>query len=493
MSPGERPSRLAESGEPAARALRAFERSTRPEPRDEAVAWQRFSARHRDARGAVRWFWGGAVAAAAVAALVLVNRFGVDAPVAVAPTAVPIAPARGPEIAPVPPVIEQVQQDVAPAPAAPPARRVALSRRPLALAPGSAALAQARAHGKIADVEATVDVAPHTKAHATSDSAWVRVVLQRGEVGLHVAKRVAGGPGFEVVAGAYRFRVLGTRFRVARGVRGAAPREAQDSIELWVEEGRVAVSRKGHALGVVGAGGHWDARPSTSAAARVALAHPHPAASRVVAARVTEAPPVAAAPAPRARCAALAGVTATAREAVSCYLDLARGDGLSAETALYEVARLRRDVLGDGAGALSALQESRARFPAGMLRQEVDLSIVELLPKLNRHREAIAEIGRLLGDGERPSHGVERAAELHVLRGNIYREVLEDFARAERDYAAAEAERAPAVGDATFLRGVCLQALGRADEARAAFQGYLGAGTPRFADEARRRLQRLGL
>jgi tetratricopeptide (TPR) repeat protein len=187
-------------------------------------------------------------------------------------------------------------------------------------------------------------------------------------------------------------------------------------------------------------------------------------------------------------CATLAENAANAREAVACYLEVARGEDLAAEAALVEIARLRRDVLGDGAGALAALQESRTRFPSGLLRDEVDLSFVELLADLNRHNEAIEEIGRLLADG----HGVERTAELRVMRGNIYREVLEDYGHAERDYAAAEEARAPAVGDATFFRGICLQALGRTAEARAAYERYLAAGAARFADEADRRLQRLG-
>jgi hypothetical protein len=47
------------------------------------------------------------------------------------------------------------------------------------------------------------------------------------------------------------------------------------------------------------------------------------------------------------------------------------------------------------------------------------------------------------------------------------------------------------VGEASFFRGVCLQALGRADEAREVFLRYLADGPGRFADEARRRLGRL--
>jgi hypothetical protein len=375
----------------------------------------------------------------------------------------------------------------------PPAPRVALSSRPTAIAPGRVAL----------EDEATLDVVEGSTARASADAAWVRVLLDEGEVGLHVAKRVPGGPGFEVVAGGYHFRVLGTRFRVARNALGGPP------VELWVDEGRVAVSHDGRALGVIAAGGHWDTdeeeqaaprekpaaaertRPARHAPTRViaaahpsgvAMSHASPIAAMhvsLVAAKGLALPPT---------CAALAEDAETARDAVTCYLAVARGADLAAQTALYEIARLRRDVLGDGAGALAALQDSRARFPAGILRDEVDVSIVELLANLNRHNEAIEEIGRLLADG----HGSERNADLRVMRGNIYREVYEDFGHAERDYEAAEEARAPAVGDATFFRGVCLQALGRTAEARAAFQRYLAAGARRFADEAGRRLQRIG-
>jgi hypothetical protein len=483
----EAPPRLAEGADGVGEGLRAFEQGTRPQAGDEAAAWRRVAQR-APALGLRRWLWSGAftVLAAGAAAALLIRQAPVEPPGAIAHAPSPVAPIVASRAPATPPSKKADARHHAGGAV----RRLALSSRPLALPQGRAALAE----------EATVELTPRTKARATKDDAWVRVVLQQGQVGLHVAKRVAGGPGFEVVAGAYRFRVLGTRFRVARGVRGGAP------VELWVDEGRVAVSHDGRALGVVEAGGHWDARPAVAArptrptpaatrrhdskAKRLALARPAATRRDVVA---VDAPPRQEAPVRRSRCAELGQDAATAREAVTCYLGVARGGGLAAETALYEVARLRRDVLGDGAGALEALQLSRARFPAGMLRQEVDLSIVELLPKLNRHREAIDEVARLLAQGGGIERGVDSAAELHVLRGNIYREVLEDFARAERDYAAAEEARAPFVGDATFFRGVCLQALGRADDARATFNRYLAAGRARFADEARRRLQRLGL
>jgi hypothetical protein len=492
--PSESPPRLIEDGDEVAAGLRALEARTRPDGLDEAAAWRRLSA-SSPLMSARRWLWSGAFVAAAVAAVVLVARRTSDpispgaggtqlaAPGAGADGQLPLAQPVGGNVRQ-----EDTQEGKktveprvarhAEPPLEPPAPRLALSPRATPIAPGRAALAD----------EATVDLAEGSTARASADETWVRVLLDEGEVGLHVAKRVPSGPGFEVVAGGYHFRVLGTRFRVARNAHDGPP------VELWVEEGRVAVSRDGRALGVVAAGGHWDTDEEALSAPRAtptATERPRPSRHASASARVIAATHVAAVPdkglsAPKT-CATLAADAATAREAVACYLPVSRGGDLAAQTALFEIARLRRDVLGDGAGALVALQDSRARFPSGKLRDEVDLSIVELLANLNRHNEAIEEIGRLLAEGR----GVEQTAELRVMRGNIYREVLEDYGHAERDYAAAEEARAPAVGDATFFRGVCLQALGRTAEARDTFQRYLAPGAPRFADEATRRLQRL--
>ena len=179
-----------------------------------------------------------------------------------------------------------------------------------------------------------------------------------------------------------------------------------------------------------------------------------------------------------------------------------RGDGAGAgqlgeEVALYEVAR-RRDELGDLAGALGVLREHRARFPSGALRTEVDLSIAEILPRLGRYREALDETARLLAAEPRDT----RAAELDLLREHVLREGLRDFAGAERAYAAASEQAAMgragerAVDAALFWRGVCLESLGRAGEARAAYERYLArprAGGSREAAEARRRLAAIPL
>jgi tetratricopeptide (TPR) repeat protein len=451
---------------------------------EEGAAWRRIAARQgressaRAPRG--RWFLGAGAVLAAAALFIAGRPRGKPAPtpraVATAPSApAPLASTQRPTIPHPLGEVGAVGHAGARAPAglevAAPPVRLALAPAPRPLPSGPVALG-----GDLGEAgEATVEIAPGTSARAAGDRALVRVVVDHGEVTLHVEKRVPGGPAFEVAAGPYRFRVLGTRFRVARR---ALDRGRGARVELWVDEGRVAVARGARALGFVEAGGHWSAdRPSPQSAPSLEATPPSASAPKAPAPRSSARP----------RCEELAARIETAREALSCYLAEAQGSGLGAETALYEAARLRRDALRDEQGALETLRLYRARFPAGMLSAEVDLSIVELLPKLNRHQDALQEIGRLLAEDP----GRERAAELHLMRGNIYREVLEDFGRAERDYAAVEAAQAPLVGDATFFRGVCLQALGRSAEARATLDRYLASGSSRFADEARRHLGRL--
>jgi FecR protein len=501
---GPAPARLIDGPSAIAGALRDVRRAALPSSAEEGAAWRRV-ARER-ARGSRPRGWrrGGAAFAAAVAVVALVAfvhsrpRRGAQAlgpAVSQAPGVLAVTgqgSSRAPAAsqppaaarAPAQPPASSSAANPAPAPAGQPPR-IALRRAEQRLATGAGALAD----------EATVEVAPGTVARASADPAWIRVTVERGEVALHVAKRVAGGPGFEVAAGPYRFRVLGTRFRVAR----RAPEGERDvgRVDLWVDEGRVAVTRGGWPLGVIEAGGHWAGRGLTRPAPRASAAVPAPASAATPpvpadGAALAAAPaPASAEPAPgtsRGACAEFAMSTATMRDAVACYLAEMERGGIATETALYEVARLRRDELDDPAGALEALELYRARFPRGMLRPEVDLSIIDLLAKLNRHHDALAEIGRVL----REDPGRARAAELLLRRANIYRGVLGDCGRAEHDYAVVEQLRAPAVDDASFFRGACLQSLGRADEARVELRRYLDAADPRaFGDEARRRLDRL--
>lgn len=212
-------------------------------------------------------------------------------------------------------------------------------------------------------------------------------------------------------------------------------------------------------------------------------AAPQPTAPPAASASSPPAPPVAAA---QADCLGLAR-TGQAHAAERCFSERASGSGLSAEMALYEVARLRRDVLHDATGALSALREHGQRFPRGSLRNEVELSRVELLAELGRTQEALLESEALLTS----ESGRERAAELHVLRGNVYHRDLGDPRSAAAEYARAEAGGGALGAEATRLRGACLEALGDVDGALRAYRQYTGVPGQPHAAEVLRQIQRL--
>lgn len=187
-------------------------------------------------------------------------------------------------------------------------------------------------------------------------------------------------------------------------------------------------------------------------------------------------------PATRINCLEEAGRDARAAEL--CFAQRATGAGLSAEMALYEMARLRRDVLRDALGALNALNDYRQRFPLGSLRHEVDITRIELLSQLGRSREALRESEALLFS---PS-GRERAAELHVLRGNVFRHDLSDQAAAALEYSLAEPFGGTLGAEASRLRGQSLEALGDLPGALAAYRRYVASSAPaaRRHDVARR-------
>jgi hypothetical protein len=185
-------------------------------------------------------------------------------------------------------------------------------------------------------------------------------------------------------------------------------------------------------------------------------------------------------------CLSLARSGAT-REAEACFVERARGSGLGAEMALYELGRLRRDVLGDSRGALAALEQHAARFPSGSLRREVEMSALGLLVQLGRSREALARSSALLES----QSGGERRAELHLFRGQVFRRNLNDIRAAEREYAQAEALAGSTAAEATYLRGLCLEALAEPRAASEAYRRYLEKPSRPRAADVQRRLDRL--
>ena len=376
-----------------------------------------------------------------------------------------------------------------------------------------------------------VDLAGQAMAVLTADAVAsgraqagnTEVVLSKGSIELHVLPR-ASGRQFAVNAGPYRFTVVGTAFTVS---------QTGSRVELVVSEGTVAVWRGTRHLATVAAGAEWaaDLKPGASSDVRLQTprtqdvqpspvaraeslplvlsalspppATPVPAAARFPARAATPTVvyspvvPVAVAAAPTAHAATPTApvaahrdcgqFAASPRDALTCYQDQAVQSGLAGETAQYEVARLWRDSLGEPERALAAFQTQRSRFPNGVLRTEADLSIIELLPRLDRHADALAESELFL----RAHPQAERRGEIHLLRGNIFREVLRDLVHAEREYARA-AEAGGRVGDdGRFLHAVCLEALGRVDEARKDYQAYLLQAEGAHTREVKNRLERL--
>jgi hypothetical protein len=400
---------------------------------------------------------------------------------------------------------------VLPAPT-PPTASIRLAALPVSLPTGPVTLVD----------QATAVLSADAVASARAQSGDTEIVLSKGGIELHVLPRTPGHA-FAVNAGLYRFTVVGTAFTVS---------QTRSRLELAVSEGTVAVWRGTKRLAMVGAGAQWSADMSPAASARpqapraqaepssaVALAEPLPretpglapppaptpaaavAGAPSLPSSPTTTPPPAAPPATsvvpdqgtasapaalRRDCGQLAA-SKRAQEALTCYQEQAAQSGLAGETALYELARLWRDSFGQLDRALAVFQAQRARFPSGVLRTEADLSIIELLPRLDRHADALAESAHFLTAHPK----AERRGELHLLRGNIFREVLRDLDHAEREYARG-AEAGGRVGDdSRFMHAVCLEALGRVDEARRAYEAYLLRTGATHAQEAKTRLERL--
>jgi hypothetical protein len=381
------------------------------------------------------------------------------------------------------------------------------------------------------DGQAMAFLSADAVASGRTQAKTTEVALSRGSIELHVIPR-APGHDFAVSAGPYRFTVVGTAFTVS---------QTPSRLELSVSEGTVAVWRGTRHLAIVGAGEQWAVavKPAASPGARLQMpraqneessagpgvdrltpgtpASASPRATPSLAARAGALPDRAAAPAlapppaafppatvlgaPPAPAATPTPAAAAAdhrdcgqlaarkhaREALTCYQDQAAQNGLAGETAQYQLARLWRDSLGDLASALAAFQTQRSRFPDGALRTEADLSIIELLPRLGRHADALAESEQFLIAHPK----AERRGEIHLLRGNIFREVLRDLDHAEREYARGAESSGRAGDDSRFLHAVCLEALGRVNEARTAYEAYLLQSKATHAQEAKSRLERL--
>lgn len=300
------------------------------------------------------------------------------------------------------------------------------------------------------------------------------VDLERGTVELAVSPR-APGEQFEVTAGRFRFRVVGTRFRVAREATG---------LSLSVAEGRVEVVEKDQVLQVVEAGGTWreeKSEPEKSEPGRqLGQAATQPG-------RATNGPTVASSVASDPDCLAFAR-SGEHVSALECFKRQARGEGVAAEIGLYESARIEHAIKGDPRRALETLRAYRERFPHGALSVEVALKSVQILTELGREGEALELSETLLRNGQRTAP----EAELRWLRGKLFKRqgrldaAASEFSRAA-DSSGALRERAK------LERADCLEKLGQREQARIEYQTLSETGNARTRDEARRRLARLGV
>jgi ferric-dicitrate binding protein FerR (iron transport regulator) len=145
---------------------------------------------------------------------------------------------------------------------------------------------------------------------------------------------------------------------------------------------------------------------------------------------------------------------------------LAAGEG-PRDLELYQLALLRQRHLNDPQGALDALQGYRSQFPRGALRQEVDLSVVQVDVALGRAEAALSESARFLAAHPQS----ERADEVRILRGDLLRQ-RGDFAAAAGEYRSVSG--GAALEDALFYWAYCRLQLGDGSSAVKALQDYLG-------------------
>ena len=204
-----------------------------------------------------------------------------------------------------------------------------------------------------------------------------RPSVEKGSARLSVPHQPPGWR-FSVTAGPYVVTVVGTKFEV---------RVAGHTVGVEVTEGVVEVWRGSHSTRLV-AGDAWHGP-----------LYPEEAQATPASAAPAERPqPLSA---PTIKSAALASRSLQEAEAAlqagdaSKALDIlsraAQGSGPAAENAAYELGRITRYNLNRPRQAVALWDKYRTRFPAGLLRTETDLSIVETLSQMGDVHAALAE------------------------------------------------------------------------------------------------------
>jgi hypothetical protein len=431
--PGNEPRLLVRADERAARAVRAIDEMFAAAPADEPDAWARYQERFQKLfddrlqrrRGAGAWLRGAGILAVgsvvAASALFVWKVRGTPGQPG-EPRSVPAIVAQAATAAPAPaPAAREAAGRQATDSEAPPGERA----DPAPLAAGTSVLAAGvRAHlsrgGRATYFAATANASAKAggKASETKDT----LVLEHGT--LEIERDAAAGADARATDRLLEVRVAGWQVRGGGRFKVAAHGRR---VAVQVEQGEVAVWSSVRMVARVVAGERWTSDP-------VVLAAP---------AAVDTSEPRADAPAEQRDCLRLArdGVTS---DAITCLEEQSTESGLTGEIALLELARIRRDVKGDLAGAERLLAEHERRFPHSGLATEARGGRIELLLRLGRPTEALADAQR-----------------------------LED-------------------GEALYWRAVSLAALARRDEARDAFDAYLGRPDIQRRREAIRRRDELG-
>jgi len=249
---------------------------------------------------------------------------------------------------------------------------------------------------------------------SSDDSPEVKV----GQVTLEVPKQ-APGHHFRVKAGPYDVVVVGTKFKVNVG---------SDSVGVEVQEGVVEVRRDGNAVRLE-AGQNWTGWLVGPPKEKSASVGRHPKAtfldrSAQTVATISESPTVQPAPPlPElpTHSTAVPGLASQARDALrkgdadqalALFGKISTQSGVGGENALYEMGRIWRDHKHQPNRALELWSRYRSAHPAGVLRAEVDLSIVETYANVGDLKQALSEANAFLA---RYPHS-ERRAEVQRLQ-----------------------------------------------------------------------------
>jgi len=280
---------------------------------------------------------------------------------------------------------------------------------------------------------------------------------------------------YVVFAGPYRVVLAGTKFRLRLdGARRVFVDAQEGVVEIW-DRARLARLATGES---------WSSPemappPAPAAPVEPARTHVHSASSASAKAEDRGDADLAA-PAE----AALAAGDVT--RALTLYRALAKSGGPAGENAAYEVGKLLRDRLAQPVGAVAAWRRYRTDHPAGVLRVEADVSIIETLVHAGDTSGALSEANDFI----RNHPDSERRAEIARVAGDLYR-TRADYKRAVAAYQVALAS--PQVRDAaepaTFHRAECLVRLGDPNGAEAT-RAYLRRWpSGRFRTEAERLLE----